>query len=227
MSFLIYIAIIFIMRKTLRLFPYLKDKSKVTQLKIDKESIHYITVREYSNKIAEIITDHLKRINITENIVITDCTAGVGGDTLTFGRFFNKIYAIEINKLRSEYLQNNINLYDFKNITVINDNCINYIPTIYDHNVIYVDPPWEPNGIGSYKNYSKLTLPFCGMQLENFCNKMFDSSYMKHVPSLVLLKLPKNYDMTHFYNNIHNKYVYYYDLGKMIILVLLNNNIVI
>ncbi len=215
------------MRKTLSLFPYLKDKTRVTQLKIDPDSVHYITVREYSNKIAKIITDHLTKLNITTNIVITDGTAGVGGDTLTFARFFSKINAIEINKLRCEYLQNNMNLYDFKNITIINDNTLNVIHTIPNHNVIYVDPPWEPNGVGSYKNHTKLTLPFCGMQLENFCNKLFDSSYMKCVPSMIVLKLPKNYDMTHFYNNIYNKSVYYYDLGKMIILVLLDNSIVV
>ena len=63
------------------------------------------------------------------------------------------------------------------------------------------------------------------MKLENFCNKLFDSSFMACIPSFVVLKLPKNYDMQHFYDNIMNKHVYYYDLGKMIILVLLNNNI--
>ncbi len=219
--------IVLTMRKTLRLFPYLKDKARGSQLKIDPDSIHYITVREYSNQIAKIITEHLIKLNIRENIVITDGTAGVGGDTITFARFFSKINAIEINKLRCEYLQNNINLYDFKNVSIINDNTINVIHTIPNHNVIYVDPPWEPNGVGSYKSHIKLTLPFCGMQLEEFCNKLFDSSYMKCVPSMIVLKLPKNYDMTHFYNNIYNKRVYYYDLGKMIILVLLDNSVVV
>jgi 16S rRNA G966 N2-methylase RsmD len=210
------------MNQTLRLFPYLKDKEKTKFLKIDKESVHYITIREFAQKITEII---IKHIDMNKNeVVITDATAGVGGDTLSFAKNFNKVYSIEVNKERCGYLQNNVKLYGYENVTIFNNDCMNILNTIPDHHIIYIDPPWEPTNT-SYKTYTNLTLPFCGMRLENFCNKLFDSSYMKCVPELVVLKLPKNYDMQYFYDNIINKNVYYYDLGKMLILVLLNNSI--
>jgi predicted RNA methylase len=215
------------MNKTLRLFPYIKDKTKAGQLLIDDDSIHYITVREYATKVTDIIVKHLSKINKnSKNSNIIDATAGVGGDTLSFAKHFNKVYSVEINKTRCNYLQNNIKLYNFANIVTFNDNCMNIINTIPQHDVIYVDPPWEPNG-GSYKDHQKLTLPFCDMKLEHFCNKLFDSTFMTCVPSLVVLKLPKNYDMQHFHANILNKHIYTYNLGKMIVLVLINNNIVI
>jgi hypothetical protein len=213
------------MKNTLRLFPYIKDRGRAEKLLIDADSVHYITSREYAIKITEIITKHVTRLNKnSKDLIITDATAGVGGDTLTFAKFFNKVYAIEIDKIRCSYLQNNIKQYNFCNVTTFNDSCLNIINTIKNQDIIYIDPPWEPNG-DSYKNHQKLTLPFCDMKLENFCNKLFDSSFMACIPSLVVLKLPKNYDMQHFYDNIMNKHVYYYDLGKMIILVLINNNI--
>jgi hypothetical protein len=214
------------MKQTLRLFPYLKDKEKAKQLKIDQDSIHYITIREFALKITEIIIKHIVLLNKNrKDIIITDATAGVGGDTLSFAKYFNKVLSIEVNKERCSYLQNNVKLYNYENVVIFNDNCINILNTIHHHDIIYIDPPWEPNNSGSYKSHVNLTLPFCDMKLENFCNKLFDSSYMTSVPSFVVLKLPKNYDMQHFYDNILNKNVYYYDLGKMIILVLLNNNI--
>jgi hypothetical protein len=215
------------MKNHLRLFPYIKDKQKAEKLQIDSDSIHYITVREYAIKISEIIGKHVSRIGKnSRNMIITDATAGCGGDTLTFAKHFNKVYSIEINKTRYDHLVNNIKQYNFTNITLYNDSCLNIVNTITKQDIIYVDPPWEPNG-QSYKNKNNLTLPFCGMQLEHFCNKLFDVSYMECIPMMVVLKLPKNYDMQHFYDTILNKHVYYYDLGKMIILVLLNNNIII
>jgi 16S rRNA G966 N2-methylase RsmD len=213
------------MKNTLRLFPYIKDRGRAEKLLIDADSIHYITSREYATKITEIIIKHVTRLNKnSKDLTIIDATAGVGGDTLTFAKSFNKVYAIEIDKVRCSYLQNNIKQYNFCNVITFNDNCLNVVNTIKKFDIIFLDVPWEPNG-DSYKNHQKLTLPFCDMKLENFCNKLFDSSFMACIPSFVVLKLPKNYDMQHFYDNIMNKHVYYYDLGKMIILVLLNNNI--
>jgi len=207
----------------LRLFPYLKNIDKAAKLLIDDESIHYISIREYAEKISEIIKLHLEllNINIFES-VITDASAGVGGDTISFAKIFKHIYAIEISKLRSEYLINNIEVYDCNNVTVINDNSINILNKITDHNVIFIDPPWEPNNEGSYKQYDKLLLPFCDAPIESLCNKLINPTYMSKVPEIIVLKLPKNYDIVHFYKNINNKTIHYYDLNKMIILVIVN-----
>lgn len=211
-------------RTILRLFPYLKNIDDVSKLLIDENSIHYISSREYAEKITEIIQSRLNAINISNNeAIITDATAGVGGDTISFSKNFKHVNAIEIDSNRAIYLENNIGIYGCDNVTVINDNCDNILHLIDNHNIIFVDPPWEPNNSGSYKQYENLKLPFCNISLETFCNKLMDISYMKRVPELIVIKLPKNYDIIYFFQNINNKQVYYYDLGKMLILVIVNS----
>jgi len=213
---------IFIKQKTLlRLFPYLKDRNKALNLKIDDQSIHYISVREYAAKISNIIKKHLEIINVnSQNAIITDATAGVGGDTISFAHNFKFVYAIEMDKLRSDFLSNNVAIYDLKNVKIYNDDCTKILNHIDNHDVIFIDPPWEPDN-ESYKKHTNLRLPL-GTDfgsIEDYCNKLVDPSYMKHVPKLLVLKLPKNYDTLHFYKTVKNKNMYYYDLKKMIILV--------
>jgi 16S rRNA G966 N2-methylase RsmD len=213
------------MKTILRLFPYLKNVERASKLLIDDESMKYISIREYAEKISDIIKLHLDLLGIPiKNANITDATAGVGGDTISFAKNFNHVYAIEIDKLRSEYLLNNVIVYDCANVSIIHDDCINVLNKIKDHNVIFIDPPWEPDGNGSYKQHDKLRLPFGNETIESLCNKLMNNTYMKKIPDIIALKLPKNYDIIHFYNSISNKQIHYYDLNKMIILVIVNKS---
>lgn len=208
----------------LRLFPYLKQIDKASKLLIDDESIRYISKREYAEKISDIIKLHLETLCIySDTAVITDATAGVGGDTISFSHVFHKIYSIEINEMRAKYLKNNIQIYDCHNVTVINDNCFNVLNEIPDHNVIFIDPPWETADSGSYKKYTDLLLNFCGMPIEQLCNQLMNTDYMKKKPEIIALKLPKNYNITHFYKHVNNKNIVYYNLNKMIILIIINS----
>jgi tRNA G37 N-methylase Trm5 len=204
----------------LRLFPYLKERDKALSLKIDDKSIYYISIREYAAKISSIVKKHLEILEINcKDAIITDATAGVGGDTISFALNFKFVYAIEIDKLRAEYLTNNINIYDLKNVKIINDDCTKILNLIDDHDVIFLDPPWEPDD-KSYKNQINLRLPLSFYEsIEAYCNRLMDPKYMKKVPKILVLKLPKNYDMMHFYKTVKHKNVYYYDLRKMVILV--------
>jgi hypothetical protein len=208
-------------RIMLRLFPYLKNIDDINKLLIDDDSIHYISSREYADKISNIIKTHMIKLEILpNNVIISDATAGVGGDTISFSKIFKYVYAMEIDKKRSEYLKNNINIYGCTNIKIINDSCDNILFQINNHHVVFIDPPWEPNNSGSYKQFEKLTLPFCGIGLEEFCNGLNNGENMSRVPELIVLKLPKNYDIGYFYDKIIGRKIYYYDLNKMIIIVL-------
>lgn len=206
----------------LRLFPYLPDKMMASKLQIDNESIHYISIREYAEKISSIIKLHLEMLNIVkEEAIISDATAGVGGDTISFAKNFKLVYGIEIDKVRCEYLKNNIEVYNLNNVKVINGDCTLLLSLIEDHNVVFVDPPW---GGSVYKQHNNLRLNLGDLTIESLCNKLMDTSIMKKIPELIILKLPKNYDIVYFYKNVKNKSIYYYDLNKMIILVIMVNN---
>ena len=205
--------------KIIRLFPYLENKELSEKLLIDDESVHYISVREYAEKISNIIKIHMEELNINiDDIVITDATAGVGGDTISFAKSFNRVYSIEIDTRRVEYLKNNIAVYKCDNVDVYNGNCLNVVPIIKDHNVLFVDPPW---GGVDYKKHTDLRLTIDDESIEDLCLKWMDSSYMKKVPNIIVFKLPKNYDIAYFYKMMKDKKLYYYDLKKMIIVVIM------
>lgn len=203
----------------LRLFPYMKDKTEAANLKIDADSLHYISVREAADNISAITAYHLKELNIDPTCaVVTDATAGVGGNSISFGNNFAKTYAIEIDRQRAEYLMNNIHVYKLGNVSIINDDCIKVLPNIHDHNVVFIDPPW---GGKYYKDYIKLRLKIGDMSVEQLCNSVLDKDNMTKTPDIIVVKLPVNYDIRHFYYTVNHSKIYFYDLKKMYIMVVI------
>lgn len=227
----------YINNKIARIFPYMKKFNNYGNLKIDDESFSFITIREIADLISKIICSHLLKFNINpQKINLIDYTAGVGGNILSFCKFFNYVYAIEISKQRAEFLENNIDVYGFKNIKIINECAIEFNNNKLieiNPDVIFIDPPWGGN---EYKNNDVLLLKLGEMNIEdlilNICNqfnyiennKIEENEVVnnKIKTKLIVLKLPRNYDIEHFYNKINNNYdlkIFIYILNKMIILI--------
>lgn len=225
--------------KIIRIFPHLKNLNNYSKLLIDPESFSYITIREIADLTSKIICYHLIKYNINpQKVKIIDYTAGVGGNVLSFSKYFNHIYAIEISKQRYEYLINNVEIYGYKNITCINDSAICFTDNDLikiNPNVIFIDPPW---GGVEYKNTDLLQLKLGNLSIEELIIKIFklysqNFDYIKNINFLennnkfIILKLPKNYDIEYFYhyikkNNIIKNYticLYLYILNKMLIVV--------
>ena len=214
--------------KKIRIFPLLKISKDYEKLQIDNESFNFITIREMSNLITKIICKHLiqNKINPLQSIIV-DSTSGVGGNTLSFLRNFKKVIAIEICQLRYGYLMNNVNIYNYNNVEFINDDFCNLYKNnenIYNSNVIFMDPPW--GGIG-YKNKSDLKLKLGDVSIENIIVDTFKLCDVNdNKTNLFVLKLPKNYDIEYFYEEINKeqfinktKKNYLYILNKMILVV--------
>ncbi len=212
-------------RTNLRLFPFLKDSSKAQDLKIDEASKHYISVRGDSEKITTTIASFLKDLKITSNITITDATAGVGGNAISFAQSFSWVNAIEIDPLRAEYLQNNANIYQLRNIQIINDDCLNQLRTIRHQNVVFIDPPW---GGKSYKEHKMLRLKLSNMTIESICNMLLNKSSedepIMYSPEVIVLKLPKNYDIPHLRKTVHSSQIWLHPLNKMYVVVIVNEH---
>jgi 16S rRNA G966 N2-methylase RsmD len=234
--------------KIMRIFPQLKNSDDYAKLKIDDESLTYITIREIADLTSKIICHHLIKFNINpQKIKIMDYTAGVGGNVLSFSKYFNKVYAIELDKKRYEYLTNNVNIYECKNVLCINDSSITFNDKFLveiNPNVIFVDPPWGGNG---YKENESLRLKIGEIPIEELVIDIFAKLYNEIIKNdnltyevnnkkiykqnifhnkFVVLKLPKNYDIEYFYetikkNNIPNHIInsYLYILNKMLIIV--------
>lgn len=233
----------YINNKIARIFPILKNFDNFSKIKIDDESFCFITIREIAEIISKIICYHLLEYNLNpQKSIVVDYTSGVGGNVLSFGKFFKLIYAVELDDLRAEYLKNNIDVYGFKNIEVVNSCAIEFnnlrlIET--NANVIFMDPPW---GGSDYKNNNNLTLSLGSINMEelviniaqkfsiyyeNIVNNNPKEKYNNYNNKFIVLKLPKNYDIEYFYNYIkernnfdnYNISMYLYILNKMIIIM--------
>jgi len=159
-------------------FPSNNDK-----ILIDTVGRYSISLPEKSKIIANLILKHIGSNEIT----ITDAMACIGGDTLTFSQFFTKINAIEIDKVRFEYLKHNMELFECKNIEYINNDYLKIMENI-KQDVIYIDPPW---GGPEYKTKKNIKITIGEQKLEDICHKIIDKKLCK----LLVLKLPFNYDL--------------------------------
>lgn len=204
-----------------KLFPVYDNKEILTKLKIDYNSVYYISSPIYSEKITKIIINHSK----TTKLIISDCTAGCGGDTIAFLNKFKKVYSFEKNLIRYYYLLNNIKQYKFtKKSHIYCSSFIKILKNINDHDVVYIDPPW---GGKDYHKSKQLRLNIDNIPLEIFILDLIKDKETKKIPNLFVLKLPYNYDIRYFYNMLNTLgKIYYYNLNKMIILVIeINKNI--
>jgi 16S rRNA G966 N2-methylase RsmD len=233
----------YIYNKISRIFPSLKNQSNYEKIKIDDDSFCYITIREIAEVTSKIISYHLLELNLNpQKIVITDYTSGVGGNVLSFCKYFNFVHAVELSKERSEFLKNNLDVYEYKNYMVHNKCAIEFNNNdllVYNPNVIFIDPPW--GGI-SYKENDNLLLNLGPITIENLILDIFNKFSMNYSEltkikpkeknnnynsKIIILKLPKNYNIEFFYNSIKknniNNYVVkmnLYILNKMLILII-------
>lgn len=202
-----------------RLFPYVKNSRNKDLLKIDDESVNYITTKNVAYDISTIIAEHFDELNYDPlDIIITDAMAGVGGNTISFSTSFKFVNSIEMDKTRYEYLKNNCEIYQLKNIKFYNDDLLNIIFNI-NHNIVYFDPPW---GGKDYKNHNNIRIIISEHPLEYLVNKLLDKTRNKSSPELIVLKLPKNYDLYYFYKTVESNHIYLHKLKKMIIVVVYN-----
>lgn len=185
-----------------KLFP----PSNKSNLMTDFIGSFSITLPNDALHISQIISNQFNN----NNIIISDCTAGVGGNTFSFCKHFKFVNSIEINNERFKLLKNNVSSYDITNINLINDNFMNFIFNTYQ-DVIYIDPPW--GGIG-YKKKLNIRLDISNIPIENICSRIIN----KNITKLIVLKLPLNYDINYIFQTFNN--ITIYKLTKMFIILI-------
>jgi 16S rRNA G966 N2-methylase RsmD len=190
-------------------FPKLINDEDYNKLQIDYIGKYSITIP----KIADLITDIIYRLVNTTDIIITDCTSGVGGNIFSFSNKFKFVNAIEIDKTRYNMLENNIQIYGLKNIQTFNLNCLDIIFSL-QQDIIFIDPPW---GGKEYKLESNIKLNLGNIPIECLTNMLLNNKACKYV----VLKLPINYDINYIKNNINeDKKIIIYKLNKMLIIII-------
>jgi len=161
----------------------------VGKYEMTNESLYSITGVRGSNFIADLIAKYYG----SYNLVITDGTANIGSDAVTFGLKFNKTNAIELNEVNYKALVNNIKLSSLEHkITTYHGSSVKILPTL-KQDVIYLDPPW---GGKSYKKHHHLRLYLDSIELVDIFKKF------RYNAKMFVFKVPLNYDLNNFLTGV-------------------------
>ena len=101
-----------------RLLDRFPNTEKKSELKITTEGTYSLSGWKDANLTSKLIKKYMK----TANLTITDGTANVGGNVISFANVFTKVNAVEINKTNFKVLQHNIkNVYGLDNVRLHHD----------------------------------------------------------------------------------------------------------
>lgn len=167
-------------------FP-LREGIDYKRLKLTEEGQYSVTRRRDADRIISILKAVLKD---TKSKSITDATGCVGGDTIHFGINFQKVDSIEINLKNFEALQNNVSVYDLKNVSLHLGDAISIFNWKTD--VLYIDPPW---GGPNYKDVPNLDLYMSSRRIDEWLEEIL---LRKNRPKYIVLKLPHNFNFVRF-----------------------------
>ena len=103
-----------------KIFPKVNNMDK---LQYDEEGLYSISRPEDANEISEIIINYTGNNNLN----ILDATAGLGGNTISFSKYFKYVKSIELDINRFNLLKSNVDLYNLENVELVNDDCIDHL----------------------------------------------------------------------------------------------------
>lgn len=166
---------------------YKKEENDI-KIKGDIEGMFSLSYKEDADLLSTIIKDKFG------DIKILDGTAGIGGNTISFGLHFSNIISIEINKERFKFLQNNIEIFNIL-IKLYNDDILNHLNDDYD--LIFIDPPW---GGPNYKLEKFISLSLGNIKLTDLTKILRDKN------KIIVYKLPFNYNLNEF--SLYNYEIY-------------------
>jgi len=192
-------------------FPW-KIDIDFNKLKIDETGKYSITLPKKADHITLIILSYCNNMN--KPIVITDATAGVGGNVLSFCKYNMSVNAVEKELERYNYLVNNINEYGYI-VTTIHDDYLK----IYDklqQDIIFMDPPW--GGI-NYKNMDDVILKLGDVDIEDLCNEISE----KKLAKITVLKLPYNYNLNHIKSKINVPFTIF-KIKHILLIIIFNDH---
>ena len=185
-------------------FPPTKNMNK---LKITNVGIYSVSKPVDAEWITEKI---IENVDNPKKLVITDGTASVGGNTISFSKFFKSVNSIEMSKIHSDILKNNIDVYNLKNINIINGDSLEEIPKL-KQDIVFLDAPWS--GV-KYKKQKNLKLYMSGKILNAIVNDFFNYS------TTIVLKVPYNFDYGHFITNVNTEKIIIYKALKFRLIII-------
>lgn len=183
-------------------------------IQMDDEALFSVTDCRTADLISEKILA-LQDVDVLSRL--TDLTACVGGNTISFAAKFAHINAVEINARRHEMLIHNVkDVVGCYNVDFVHGDGVRLFSESGSANrpvqdIIFIDPPW---GGAAYKSSKQLDLSLGGVDLGELVEQ-----HLRHFAKYVVLKLPGNFDVDHFRGRVSGTVTIHRDLRKMILLV--------
>lgn len=149
------------------MFPKLTlNNNDFHKLKLSTDALYSVSLPNEANIITKIIKQYYPHAK-----TIADMNANVGGNSINFCNQFNFVYSTELNKYTSQLLENNLNVYNFKNFKVINEDCMKFNKHA---DVYFYDPQWTGifYGMNKIMNLYYGTTDVTDVLKHNFCIKV-------------------------------------------------------
>lgn len=165
-----------------RFFPKSKDVN-FENLQLSNIGVYSITDPSKAQIISDIIKSYFDE---SEELVITDATANMGGNTINFAQNFQFVNSVEIIELHCSILNNNLNEYKLDD--KVNIYCGDYLDLMdsINQDIVFFDPPW---GGKDYKKINNLNLFLDQINIIDICNSIINNT------RIVAIKVPFNFDI--------------------------------
>lgn len=186
------------------LFP--QENINFSKLKISEQGKFSITKPQEADTITSLV------IKNSFPGIITDATANVGGNVLSFSKKFKFVNAVEISKLHCDIIKNNLEVYNRKNVKVY---CDNYLDVMHSlkQDIIFFDPPW---GGKDYKEKNSIILSLSGRRISSIINEL------KEKAKIFVLKGPFNLDVQELVKETNMRSFIMYKIKNYLLVILKN-----
>jgi 16S rRNA G966 N2-methylase RsmD len=205
------------------------------KLRFTDVSLYSVTPYDQSIYTAGLLLHYYTKDEL-KNMLLTDASACIGGNTWSFAKLVKHVTAIEINQLHAEILKNNLTTLHASNVNVIqadftdvllnnadvlitnvNNDADNHTEEV-KQDILFLDPPW--GGI-DYKSKKTLELSTV-VEGASYTQAELIEKYLHDKASLIMLKIPKNYDLDSFEKTpfTYKKYITITDLRKIPLYIL-------
>jgi hypothetical protein len=177
------------------------------QIQLDEVAKYSMTDTRTADGISDFIAK-LPGLN-QDNIVITDGTACVGGNTISFCKKFKKVQAVEVDPIRYDMLMHNLKLLGYTNAKCYHENYLELLRNL-TQDIVFLDPPW---GGPSYKDKKEVELFLGNTPLDELCENL------KGRTKYIIIKAPTNLNYEKFKAKISGNLQVFLNFRKMLLIV--------
>jgi 16S rRNA G966 N2-methylase RsmD len=192
------------------------------QIQLDSVATFSVTESEMADQMTKTILKHYSSSSLMHKemneLKILDGMACVGGNTISFAKFFPSVLSNEFNESRYNMLVNNVkNVMNQQNVQFFNGSILD-LAFQESYDILFLDPEW---GGPDYKFKRNIKLTISDMPLEEFCLNVFEKCTNVE---MIALKLPVNYHNVYLRDLMKSKnvtYIFDNTFDKMTLTVLL------